>query len=38
VPSALAEAHGRQSWSLEEPVWESARNELLDAIEASCHD
>jgi hypothetical protein len=40
VPRALGEAQGqgRGSWSLEEPVWESARLEVLDAIEKECHE
>ena len=38
VPRALGEAHGTASWSVEEPVWEHARQEILDAIEANCHD
>jgi hypothetical protein len=38
VPRALGQARGEQSWSLEEPVWERARQEVLDAIEGQCHD
>ena len=38
VPQALGEADDVPSWSVEEPVWERARQEVLDAIEARCHD
>jgi hypothetical protein len=38
VPRALGDAHAAQSWSIEEPVWEHARQEVLNAIEAECHD
>ncbi len=38
VPHALAEAGTRASWPDRDPVWEAARNDLLDAIEATCHD
>lgn len=37
VPRALGDAGSSRSWSIDEPVWESARLELLDAIERSCH-
>src|SRR3954466_13625087 len=33
VPTALGEAHGAASWSLDEPTWELARLEVLTAIE-----
>ncbi|HEY4103189.1 MAG TPA: hypothetical protein VGM44_04830 [Polyangiaceae bacterium] len=36
VPRALGEARGKASWSIEEPVWEHARQEVLDAIEGKC--
>ena len=38
VPRALGEAAATDapSWSVEEPVWESARREVLDAIERQC--
>jgi hypothetical protein len=38
VPRALGEAGASDapSWSVEEPVWESARREVLDAIERQC--
>jgi hypothetical protein len=38
VPRALGEARGKPSWSLEEPIWESARLQVLDAIEKECHE
>jgi glycosyl hydrolase family 123 len=38
VPRALGDAKKTRSWSIEEPVWEQARLEVLDAIEALCHD
>jgi len=38
VPRALGEAQGTASWPVAEPVWEHARQEILDAIEANCHD
>ena len=38
VPQALGEARGKPSWSLEEPVWERARLQVLDAIERECHE
>lgn len=38
VPRALGEGRGRASWSLDEPVWENARLEVLDAIEKECHE
>jgi hypothetical protein len=37
VPRALSEASDEPSWSLEEPTWERARYEVLDAIERECH-
>jgi hypothetical protein len=37
VPRALGEATAERSWSVEEPVWEQARLEVLDAIEKECH-
>jgi hypothetical protein len=37
VPRALGEGQGKASWSLDEPVWESARLGVLDAIERDCH-
>ena len=36
VPRALGEASGKPSWSLEEPDWERARYDVLDAIEREC--
>ena len=38
VPRALGEARGSVSWSLDENVWESARLEVLDAVEKECHE
>ena len=38
MPRALGEARAKLGWSLAEPVWESARSELLDAIEKECHE
>jgi hypothetical protein len=40
VPRALGEGQGqgRGSWSLDESVWESARLDVLDAIEKECHE
>jgi len=38
VPRALGEAGVVRSWSIEEPVWESARLQVLDAIERECHE
>ncbi len=38
IPRALGEARGTASWSVDEPLWERARQEILDAIEATCHD
>jgi hypothetical protein len=38
VPRALGEARGAASWSVDESVWESARLEVLDAIEKECHE
>jgi hypothetical protein len=38
IPRALGEARGAQSWSVEEPVWEEARRDVLDAIEQECHE
>lgn len=38
VPRALGEAEGRPSWSLEEPSWEAARQQVLGAIERECHE
>ena len=38
VPRALGEASGKASWSLTEPAWESAREELIDDVEAACRD
>ena len=37
VPRALGEASGAASWSLDEPVWELARQRVLDGIEQECH-
>ncbi|HKY40929.1 MAG TPA: glycoside hydrolase domain-containing protein [Polyangiaceae bacterium] len=37
VPRALGEGQGAASWSIEEPVWEAARQEVLDGIERGCH-
>jgi len=37
VPQALGEASEKPSWSIEELGWESARYEVLDAIERDCH-
>ena len=38
VPRALGEARQQRSWSIEEPVWEHARQAVLNAIEGECHD
>ena len=38
VPTALGEAHGAASWSVDESVWERARQDVLDAIEKECHE
>lgn len=38
VPRALGAAKGRPSWSLAEPAWEAARQELLTDVEATCRD
>lgn len=38
VPRALGEARAERSWSIDEPVWESARLSILDAIERECHE
>jgi hypothetical protein len=38
VPRGLGEAGAKASWSLDESVWESARLEVLDAIEQECHE
>lgn len=38
VPRALGEGRGDASWSIEEPVWEAARQEVLDGIERGCHE
>ncbi len=38
MPRALGEADGAASWSIEEPVWEQARQEVLDGIERECHE
>jgi len=38
VPKALGEGHGAASWSVDESVWESARLDVLDAIEKECHE
>jgi hypothetical protein len=38
VPRALGEASGSPSWSIEEPVWESARRSALRAAEERCRD
>ncbi|HVY29708.1 MAG TPA: glycoside hydrolase domain-containing protein [Polyangiaceae bacterium] len=38
MPLALGDASGARSWSIDEPVWEGARLELLDAIERSCRE
>jgi hypothetical protein len=38
VPRALGEAPHERSWSIEEPVWEQARQEVLNAIEDQCHE
>jgi hypothetical protein len=38
VPRALGEGRGAASWSIEEPVWEAARQEVLDGIERGCHE
>jgi hypothetical protein len=37
MPRALGDAGHERSWSIEEPVWESARQEVLNAIEVQCH-
>ena len=38
VPRGLGQGRAEQSWSIEEPVWEHARGEVLDAIEGQCRD
>lgn len=38
VPRALGDAGRSRTWTIDEPVWESTRLELLDAIERSCHE
>jgi hypothetical protein len=38
VPRALGEARGQAAWPTNEIDWERARGEVLDAIEARCHD
>jgi len=38
VPHALGEAKDRTSFLLEEPAFERVHDELLDLIEARCHD
>jgi hypothetical protein len=38
VPRALGEGRGAASWSVDESVWESARLDVLDAIEKECHE
>jgi hypothetical protein len=38
VPRALSDAEGPPSWSVDEPVWEQARLDVLDAIERGCHE
>ncbi len=38
VPRALGAGKGNPSWSLSEPPWEAAREELLDDVEAACRD
>ncbi len=38
VPRALGEAKGEASWSIDEPAWEHARQEVLDAIEVRCDE
>jgi len=37
VPRALAEAGAKPSWPAEETAWARAHDEVLDAIEVSCH-
>lgn len=37
IPTALGEARGEPSWSLEEPAWEQARRDVLSGIEKECH-
>ena len=38
IPRALGEARGIPAWPSSEVDWERARNDVLDAIEARCHD
>lgn len=38
VPRALGEGRGGPSWSVDEPDWERARLQVLDAIEKECHE
>jgi hypothetical protein len=38
VPRALGEASGAASWSTDERAWETARGELLDALDRRCPD
>jgi hypothetical protein len=38
VPRALGEAGPSASWSIDEPVWEHARAQVLDGIEQECHE
>lgn len=38
VPKALGEAAGTSTWPTSEIDWERARSEVLDSIEARCHD
>jgi hypothetical protein len=38
VPKALGEADRTPSWPTKETEWAQARGEVLDAIEARCHD
>jgi len=38
IPRALGDAHGAATWSVDESVWESARLDVLDAIEKECHE
>ena len=38
VPKALGEAARAPSWPTKETEWAQARGEVLDAIEARCHD
>jgi hypothetical protein len=38
IPAALGEAKGKAGWPTTEVAWETARGQVLDAIEGLCHD